>query len=154
MARAILGVIVGYVAMAALVFITFTLAYLAMGADGAFKPGTYDVTALWLAVSFALSVVGALLGGFVCAAVAKGPKAPVALVGIVFVLGLVFAVATVMAPEDPTPKVRQGDVGNLEAMQGAKQPVWVAFLNPLIGTAGVLAGVRLKRRGGGSPTQE
>ncbi|MDQ3667052.1 MAG: hypothetical protein M3410_10870 [Acidobacteriota bacterium] len=41
MLRAVLAVIVGYVVMVLLVFATFSLAYLLMGADGAFRPGTY-----------------------------------------------------------------------------------------------------------------
>ena len=57
MLRTILGVILGYVAMAVLIFLTFTLAYLTMGSEGAFQPGTYEVTALWLVVSFVLSLV-------------------------------------------------------------------------------------------------
>ncbi len=37
MLKAVLAVIVGYLAMAFLVFSTFSLAYLLMGADGAFR---------------------------------------------------------------------------------------------------------------------
>ena len=71
MGRAIVSVVLGYVMMAATVFFTFTAAYLIMGADGSFKPGTYEVSALWLIVSFVLSFVAAVLGGYVCALIAK-----------------------------------------------------------------------------------
>jgi hypothetical protein len=40
MGRAIGGMVLGYVVMAAIIFVAFTAAYAAMGADGAFKPGT------------------------------------------------------------------------------------------------------------------
>lgn len=39
MGKKILAVVVGYIAMVAFIFISFTISYLAMGTDGAFKPG-------------------------------------------------------------------------------------------------------------------
>ena len=87
------AVVAGYIVMFVLVFVTFSAAYLAMGAEGAFKTGSYEVTALWLAVSFVLSFIAALGGGFVCAAIAKNPKATLALAGLVLVLGLLLVLA-------------------------------------------------------------
>ncbi len=37
------------------------------------------------------------------------------------------------------------DVSNLEAMQNAVQPLWVAILNPVLGVVGVLLGAGLRR---------
>lgn len=37
-------------------------------------------------------------------------------------------------------------MSNLEAMTNARQPVFVAVANPVIGAAGVLLGARLVRR--------
>jgi hypothetical protein len=36
-------------------------------------------------------------------------------------------------------------------MDNVEQPIWIALLNPLIGAVGVLAGARLKNRGGVIP---
>jgi len=36
-------------------------------------------------------------------------------------------------------------VNNMLAMQNAKTPVWLLFLNPVIGVAGVMAGSKMKR---------
>jgi len=44
--------------------------------------------------------------------------------------------------------VRAGEVGVMDAMGNAHPPTWLAFLNPLIGAAGIILGSRLKRRTG------
>jgi hypothetical protein len=142
MLRTIGGVLGGYVTMFMLVFITFTIAYLAMGAEGAFKPGSYEVTTLWLVVSIALGLIAATVGGVVCLAIAKNHKAVLALAGLVLVLGLLSAVPALTTSSASETKVRAGDVGNMEAMMNAKQPAWIALLNPLIGVAGVMIGGR------------
>ncbi len=143
MLRAVLAVIVGYLVIALLVFATFSLAYLLMGADGAFRPGTYDVTTLWLVVSFVFSFIAAIVGGWVCATIARRSKAPKVFAVVVFVLGLRLALSVLMASE-PRLQVREGNIGNIAAMQNAKQPAWVALMNALIASAGILLGARLK----------
>jgi hypothetical protein len=147
MARAIIAVIVGYIVMFFLVFLTFTCVYLLLGADAAFKPGTYDASNLWLAIAFAVNFVIAIIGGLICAAIAKGGRAHIALAIVVFVLGLLLAIPSIMAQKAKLNMVRTGNVSNMEAMQRAKEPIWVPFLFPFIGAAGVLIGGRLKRRG-------
>jgi hypothetical protein len=144
MGRTILSVIVGYLAMFAVVFLSLSLAYLSMGQERAFQPGSYDVSAVWLAVMFAISAIAALAGGFVCASIATGRTAPVALAVAVLVMGLLSAITASMSP--PTPAPRQGNIGNLEAMNNARQPAWVALLLPVIGAGGALAGAKLKRQ--------
>lgn len=145
MLRIVLGALAGYLVMAFLIFGTFTLAYLAMGTEGAFQPGSYEVSGLWLAISFVLATLAAVVGGVVCVAVGRKAKAVLILVVMVLVLGLLSALPVIQDSDSGEPRVRGEDVGNLEAMQAAKQPVWVALLNPLVGVAGVLIGARLKR---------
>lgn len=130
--------------MFAVVFITFSIAFVMMGTSGAFEEGSYDVTLLWLIVSFVLGLTAAVTGGFVCAAVARGPKTPLALAGLVLVLGLVMAVPVLTASDDGQPKTREADVSTFDAMQQAKQPVWVALANPFVGFIGVVIGARVK----------
>jgi hypothetical protein len=146
MVRGIAGVILGYVVMAGLVFTTFTAAYLAMGADRAFQPGSYDVSPVWIGVSFVLGLVAAVVGGLVCAMVSRSGKGPLVLAALVLVLGLAMAVPVLAASAGPPPSARTGDVANLDAMQMAKQPAWVALLNPLVGAVGVVVGSRLVRK--------
>lgn len=146
MLRTIGGVVGGYVTMALIVFVLFSIAYLAMGADGAFQPGSYDVTALWLIVSFVLSLLAAIAGGFVCAVIARNSKGPLILAGLAVVLGLLLAIPVLTASNSDAARIRAANVGNLEAMQNAKQPGWVALLNPLVGAAGIILGARLKKQ--------
>lgn len=144
MLKSVGGVIVGYIVMFILVFVLFSLAYLALGANGAFKPGTYDVSTLWLAISVVVGLVAAIVGGFICSLIAPNSKAPLALVVLVLVLGLLTAIPVLMS-NDPRPNIRDESVGNMEAMMNARQPAWIALLNPLIGAVGVMLGSRMKK---------
>jgi hypothetical protein len=140
MVKTVLAVIVGYVVMLLAVFATFTALYLALGADGAFKPGTYEVSGLWLVASFVLSLVAAILGGMACARVAGNASAAKALAVVVFVLGVVMAWPAFNPETDTRPTVRASDVPNMEAMMNARQPAWVALSLPLVGAIGALIG--------------
>jgi hypothetical protein len=144
MVRAVLGVVAGYVVMAILVFSIFSLAYLLIGADAAFQPGTYEVTPLWLVISFVFSFLAAVVGGWICAAVARRSTAAKGFAAVVFILGLILAASVLMDSSNNRPREREGAVGNIAAMQNAKQPAWVAFVNALIAPAGILLGARLK----------
>lgn len=144
MLKTIGGVVGGYVAMFLIVFVSFSLAFLALGPDGAFQPGTYDVTPVWLIVSFVLAFIAAVIGGFVSVTISDDPKVPRALAIVVIVIGLISAIQTMNA--DPVAASRGADVGNLAAMMNATQPTWVALLNPIIGVIGVMLGARLKRQ--------
>ncbi len=140
--RAALSVIVGYATMFVAVMVSFTVLYLILGTDGAFKSGSYEASGTWIALSFVLGFGAAVAGGFVCALIARSSTGPMILIGLVIVLGLVMAVMTVMA-SDSGPAVREGDLDNFEAMQNAKTPAWVAFLNPFVGAVGIFVGARL-----------
>lgn len=147
MVRTIGGVILGYIVMALLIFLTFSAAYLLMGANGAFKSETYEVSNLWLGTSFMLALAAAVIGGYVCAAIARGSRAAVALAVLVIVLGVLAAVPALRAANSGRERLtRPSEVSNMEAMQNAVQPGWVALLNPFFGAAGVLVGARLRRR--------
>ena len=144
MVRSILAVVAGYAALALVIFVTFTLLYLVLGADRSFEPGSYDASTLWVLTSFPLGVAASVVAGFVCTAIARGGRAPQVLAGVVLVLGLLFAIP-VLRQTDAAPP-RAGDVSNAEAMQWARQPKWVALVNPFIGVAGVLVGAGLRRK--------
>lgn len=144
MLRAIGSVVLGYLVMFVAVFATLSITYLILGTEHTFKPGSYDVSALWMVLSIVLSFAAAVLGGFVCAAVAKRPTPPKVLAAVVLVLGLALAIP-VLTESDSESMQRPESVGNIEAMQHAKQPNWMALLNPFIGVAGVLVGARRKK---------
>jgi hypothetical protein len=141
MGRTIGAVIAGYLVMFALVFVSFSLAFLVMGAAGAFAAGTYEASGLWLTTSFVLALVAAIAGGRVAAVVGRGARAVRWLAVFVAVIGLAMALPMVFTP-GPANVPRPDRVGVMEAMQNARQPGWVALLNPVIGAIGVLVGGR------------
>jgi hypothetical protein len=152
MFKAIVSVVVGYLVMAVVVFTTIFVTYAAVGPEGAFKPGSYDVTTSWLLTSVAFGVVGALAGGFVCAWIAsRGSRAPHVLAGLTLVLGLLMAVPAMMGSMPSAAEVRTPEVTTLCAMQRARTPLVAALLYPIVGMAGVLAGARLRAPRGGTP---
>jgi hypothetical protein len=126
------------------IFVSFSVAYVAMGPERAFQPGSYEASGLWLVTSFVLGFIAAVISGLVCAAMARGSKAHLGLAGLVVVLGLLMAIPTLSSPKGPAE--RKADVPTLEAMQNARQPAWVAFLNPFVGAAGVLVGASTRRK--------
>jgi hypothetical protein len=143
MLRIIASAIVGYLVVFLCLFALCTGAYLAMGTEAAFQPGSYQVTTTWIAVSLVLSFAAGIVGGFVSKLIARTQTGPRALAGLVLVLGLAMAAMVAMSP--PPPTERAASVPNMEAMMKAQTPVWVAVLSPLIGVAGVLLGGRLKK---------
>ena len=146
MARSIIGVIVGYVTMFVLNFIGFVCLYALIGPSNAFKPGSYLASNRWIAISFGIIFVTAIIAGLICAAIARGGKAPLALAIVVIVIGLLLAIPAVMKAQANAKLVRTGDVPSMEAAQKAYWPTWTPFTFPIISAIGVLAGGKLKKR--------
>ena len=145
MVRNILGVVLGYITMFAFVFITFTILYFILGAEGSFESGTYEVSPIWIVISFMLSLAAAVLGGYICVLIAKNQKAALVLAGLVLVLGIAMAIPALGDATNEVQEMRSADVPNMEAMQKAKQPPIVLLLNPIIGALGVFAGSKLRK---------
>lgn len=139
--RTVAGVIVGYIAMAAVVFGLLTAAFLALGADGAFQPGTYDVSTTWLAVWFVVSVLAGFVGGWVARMVAQKKQVGYWFAAIVLLLGVV---SGMMEVGKTVPGPRTGTVDNFEAMNKAQQPSWVVWVTPILGAVSVVIGARRK----------
>ena len=145
MLRSVLGVILGYILMFILQVAAFMTIYTMMGPNWSFKPASYQASTRWTVMQFAVVFVTAAIAGLICAAIAKGGKAPLVLAAVVLVLGLgLAALSTAMRPAD-THEVRTGDVPNMEAMTKARHPSWVVFLGPFVGAVGVVIGGKLKR---------
>lgn len=145
MGRTIGLVVLGYIVIAGLVFLSFSVAYWLMGADGAFQPNSYELTTTWIVVTMVLGFVAAKAGGYLIAAMARTGNEPKALAAFVFGLGILFAVQMMLSSEAP-PGVRDAAVSMSQAMSNAQQPMWVALLNPIIGALGVMTGARLRGR--------
>jgi hypothetical protein len=146
MARTIIGVIVGYVLMFILNFAGFVTLYAVIGPDQAFEPGLYLASTKWIAITFSMFLITGLIAGLVCALIAKGGRAPLALAVVVVVLGLLLAIPAMLKANVNSKLVRTGDVPQMQAAQLAYWPVWGPFVSPLISAVGVMIGGKLKRR--------
>ena len=145
MARTIIAVIAGYLTMFVLMFLTFTCVFLLMGTEWSFKPASFEASNAWVVMSLVSGLIVSTVAGFVCALIARGGKAPLILAIVVFVLGLVLAIPSVIAHQQNANKVRPGNLSQTEAMQNAVEPIWVPFTFPIIGAVGVLIGGKLRR---------
>ena len=144
MGRVIGSVIIGYIVMFCVVFLVFTGAYFALGADRAFLPGSFDASMLWNVLSVVLGFAAAVIGGMVCLAIAKDARGPKWLAIVVFVIGVAFAIPVLK--QAPVSEPRPAGLSMMEAMGKARQTPWTALLNPVIGALGVMVGGR--RRSG------
>lgn len=141
MLRNILAAIVGYIAMAAVLFALFSLLWLSLGPSRAFQPGSWEVAGGWVLGQVVLGLVAAYVGGRVCAKVAHDATGATILIGLVIVLGVVNALMQGEMAAGPRPD----DLSMMEATAGARQPTWFAWLNPLIGAVGVWFGSKKLR---------
>lgn len=141
MLRNILAAIAGYVVMAAVLFVLFSLLWVTMGPSRAFEPGSWEVSGGWVLGQVVLGLVAAYIGGRVCAKVAHDAGGATILIGLVIVLGVVNALMQGEMAAGPRPD----DLSMMEATAGARQPTWFAWLNPVIGTVGVWFGSKKLR---------
>jgi hypothetical protein len=146
MLRAILAVVISYVVMFALAFIAFACAFLILGPEAVFKPGVYEAATTWIGIAFVINIVDALIGGFICASIARGGRAPFALAILAVVLGLVVAVADMNKGKTNAGLLRAPNTPTMEAVQKAYWPVWVPFAFPFTSAIGILIGGKLTRR--------
>jgi hypothetical protein len=144
MLRGIAGVIVGFIALFIFTFVCLTIAYFALGNDRVFEAGNFNASLIWLVSMLLVSLVAALIGGYVCAAISGGGKAPLGLAIVLLVLGLLGSVMVIMSPKPVL--VRAPDVAMMEAMQNARQPVWHLLIGPFLQAIFVMIGARVKKR--------
>ncbi len=86
------------------------------------------------------------IAGLVCAVIAKGGRAPLALAIAVVVLGLLLAIPAMLKSQVNSKMVRPVDVPQMQAAQLAYWPIWCPFAFPIVSAIGVIVGGRLKRR--------
>ncbi len=141
MLRNILAAIAGYIAMAAVLFVLFSLLWVTLGPSRSFNPGSWEVSGGWALGSLVLGFAAAYIAGQVCAWVGHDARAATILIAMVIVLGVVRALMPVEMPVEPRPD----DLSMMEATEGARHPVWFDWLNPLIGAVGAWFGSRKLR---------
>lgn len=114
MLKAILSIVVGYIAFTCMMFGLMTALWLAVGSDRVFQAGTFQITPLWTGLALFVALVAGAAGGLVCSAISKSNSVVTAFAAIVFVLAIVMCIPVITA--DQTPKPRRGDLKMMEAM--------------------------------------
>lgn len=146
MLRSIVAVIVSYVVMIVFFMAVFTGCFLALGVERVFQTDSYEVSTLWIGLTIILSVLGAMIGGYLCAAISKSKRTCQVFAFIVFLGGLLACIPAMKRNPD-APNVRAGEISNFEALQLEVSPMWVHLVTPALSAAGVLLGARMKGRG-------
>jgi hypothetical protein len=137
--RIIGSVILGYLAIVLLIFAGLTFAWFVMGDNQAFRPGVFDISLRWGAVSLVVGLGAAVVGGWIARSIARDPRGPWILAGLVVALGLAMALPVIVSPPEALGP-RTEALGMFDAMQQAQTPLWMMLLNPLVGAVGVLVG--------------
>jgi hypothetical protein len=97
-------------------------------------------------MGIAVIFVSGIIAGLVCAAIARGRKATLALAVLILVVGLLLAIPAIMKGRANAGLVRVGDVPAMEAAEKAYWPVWVPFAFPFLSAVGAVIGGKLKKR--------
>jgi len=142
MVRKILGAVAGYIAFFFCSFLLFTGFSLLLGPDRLFLPGNYDPSMLWIAGAFGLGLIAAAIGGYVAALVGKSGAVKVMAVLVVLIGAFVFLG---LLRENKAVEARTVDLPIMESMFKAREPLWVAAINPLVLVLGVFAGGALRK---------
>jgi hypothetical protein len=141
MARSILAVVLSLILMACGVLALTMALWFTLGVDGVLKPGTFDAKPILDAWSVVVSIAGALIAGWLCAAISRSHAAVIALA----VLCLLMAVGNAVGQHaKPAPGPRDAGIPILQAMTLRKEPAWFTFLMPIAGGASILLAGRAR----------
>jgi hypothetical protein len=146
MVRSIIAVVVSYITMFVLNFLGFVGLYAIVGPGQAFRPRLYLASNRWIVMGVAVMFVSGIIAGLICAAIARGRRATLALAGLILVVGLLLAIPAIMKSRANAGMVRAGDVPAMEAAEKGSWPVWAPFAFPFVSAVGALIGGKLKKR--------
>lgn len=138
----LLAVIIGYLGIALIIMVSFSIAYMILGAEGSYQSNSWNVSTTWIILSIGLGFVSAWIGGKICISIARNHVAPKYLVALI----LMFGILSIMnADHESIDTVRSISPSIMEAMNNSIQPLWLSYLNPGLGVLGVIIGSGLLR---------
>jgi hypothetical protein len=150
MGRIIGAVVAGFLAFFGIFKVLIVASLFAVGADRAFRPGSWEPSMTWIFFMFLAGFIAALVGGWVATKIADSFQAAKWLAVVVLALGLLMALPTLSAT--PSKEPRPANLNVMEAMNKARTPKLVALANPVIGVAGVWVGGKRRRSASAAPT--
>lgn len=143
MIRKILGAVAGYVVYFFSLYLLFTGFSDLVGPDRLFLPGNYDPSMMWIIGAFVLGMIAAAIGGYVAALIGKSGALKI-MAGIVVLVGAIVFVH--LLRKNMPVETRTVDLPTMEAMFKAREPLWVATVNPSLVVIAVFAGGALRRK--------
>ena len=143
MIRTILGVIIGFVVLLLIQFVILTAAYLLLGADWTFQPGTFALSPAWLVIQAVFTLAAGVIAGKVCRVVAGRGWSTIPFIVLVLVLGLLASIPFLLLGDSIPARV--GDIGIIQAMGSGRPPKWFRVLMPFVTALGIMMGGRSKK---------
>lgn len=136
--RAVLGVVVAFVAMSVTVLALSLAPWFVFGVDGVLEPGRFDSTAVFTAYALVVGVLGGAFAGWLCAAISRSRPAVYVLAALCLAAGLTNHFSQHHKPE---PGARPAGVSVMDAVVQRKEPDWFTLMTPALGVAAlVIAG--------------
>lgn len=145
MIRSIAAVVVSYIVMVVLILGLFMGMWFGLGPDGLLKPGSYQGNMLICVAAPSITVACGLLGGWLCATIARGSRPVAVLAALVLGFGMLSAYFTLQKPFPADP--RPAGMTVQQIMEVGREPTWIAIFNPIGGAAAVLVGGLVLGRG-------
>jgi len=139
--RAVLGVVVSFVAMSVTV-LAFSLApWYVFGVDRVLEAGRFDSTVLFTSYALVVGVLGGVFAGWLCATIARSQIAVYVLAALCASAGLANHFGQHHKPE---PGPRPPGVSVMEAVEQRKEPDWFTLMTPALGVKGLLLAGRVR----------
>jgi hypothetical protein len=135
--RAVAGVVVAFIVMSVLVLALSLAPWYLLGVDAVLEPGRFDSTPAFDAWAVIVGVAGAVLAGWICAAIGRS-RIAVSILAVICVAG--GFVNHFSQHHKPEPGVRAAGVSVMDAVNQRKEADWFTLLMPCLGAAGVLVG--------------
>lgn len=143
MARSIVAVVVGYVALLFVNAMLFTGAYFVVGMDAAFEGDSFQISTLMALCGLTSAFIGGPAGGWICRRVARSETTVRVLIAIAFIVTLLSGVPMLLRSRPA--QTRPPGMPRIEAMTQTFHPRWFSVLMPFVHAGGVAA-LAMRRR--------
>jgi MFS family permease len=139
--RAVLAVVLAFIALSVLVFALSLAPWLALGNDVILEPGRFDSTMAYTVYAVVVAGLGGVFGGWLCATIGRSRAAVLVLAVLCLGVGLTNHFAQHHKAE---PGSRPAGLSVMDAMAQRREPDWFTLLVPVLGAAGIVVGGRLR----------
>lgn len=140
MVRTIAAIVVGYIVIVLLVIGLGMAAFAGIGVENAYQDKSWHATPIIGVLTLISGVFAAVVGGWVAGKIDVKPRGFRGLAGVLLVLGLGIAALQAMQPAPP-PRTEPATMKlAMEHSRDHRDPAWVTWLLPFIGSVGVIVG--------------